>query len=197
MDLQKSDVEYWSESSNTVADVSKYTFLSEKINRLSIFRVKENPTSIFVSNLFVSRLNEAELDGFNLKKVWSQSENSSEKTGLSKTQKRKVNLKSETLIICLNKASSSDISDKTLTSIEDEFDKNLLSASVNDTYLGSYEGYDLVENELIFFFSCPKANLLYNELFGLISKLESMGKVTTYEKLGSLYDDTIPAILID
>jgi hypothetical protein len=51
-------------------EISHHEFMAHKLVHLSIFRIPEKPTAVFVTDIFADRVRAHSLNGFNLIKVW-------------------------------------------------------------------------------------------------------------------------------
>jgi hypothetical protein len=69
LDQERSEVKRF-QSSGRIMRVVRYEFLPDRIRNLAVFKVPQLPTE-FVTDSFVRRVQEAKLDGFDFREVWS------------------------------------------------------------------------------------------------------------------------------
>jgi hypothetical protein len=69
LDLKRSKITFVSDSFVALF-IDHHEFIASRLKGLAIFRVPEDPCAIYVTQHFVSRVVEHNLQGFNLKKVW-------------------------------------------------------------------------------------------------------------------------------
>lgn len=73
LDLQRSD--YHQFSSGVIFDISRHEFRPDRLRDAVIFKLPQMPgPGEFVTDVFVRRVEQARLQGFSLKEVWSEAD---------------------------------------------------------------------------------------------------------------------------
>lgn len=70
LDHERSQIRWMDERHVVAFAINRFEFIETKLSGLSIFRIVELPTSVFVTNVFVDRVQERGLGGFHFLKVW-------------------------------------------------------------------------------------------------------------------------------
>ncbi|MDJ0632715.1 MAG: hypothetical protein QNJ34_05950 [Xenococcaceae cyanobacterium MO_188.B29] len=194
LDVENSVCEFWCDPSTTAIDIQYYFFKEEMLNELSIFRIYENPIATLVTNDFVKRVHEYELNGFQFNKIWPFPKDVDWRV-YNKNEHRlqnieKKRLKQNTLVISLiladSKPNAKEI--KQINNLENELDAQLKISAIDAPYFGCFEGYDIVNNEYLIFISCPDADALAEKLFSWLKELNWSDRVYAMKRYGEMYD---------
>jgi hypothetical protein len=201
LDHERSKVQWANEKHITAFEILRYECLAEKMADLSIFRMVEKPSTTYVSQVFVDRVRQHELQGFHFIKLWPLPDGASWQEEDKKERKKKVQVKTKrgpapvkgntvVLRLAIAKAKPSKAEKDRLAKIMDEIDAMLYdpAAKPNAPLLGSLEGDDVVEGELRLFLSCPDADALVEKLRPLLNNLTWDGGVKVLKRYGALTD---------
>jgi hypothetical protein len=203
LDVQKSDIQWLSDKHtfDQVFQINRYEFLPHRLTGLSIFRLVEKGSTVFVSQAFVDRVREDELQGFRFIKLWPlpegirwQDEDRKEydKKLQVKTKRGSRPIKGNTVVVRLPlaKAKPSKAEKARLAKIMDEIDALLHDPAnkLQAPYFGSLEGDDDVEGETRLFLSCPDANALVEKLRPWLKTLSWAGEVKVLKRYGPYRD---------
>jgi hypothetical protein len=201
IDHDRSNVQWANEKHVTAFEVLRYECLPEKMNSLSIFRIVEKPSTTYVSQAFVDRVQQHELQGFHFIKLWPLPEGVSWQELDKKERKKKVQVKTKrgatlakgnavVLRLPIAKAKPSKAEKNRLAKLMDEIDGLLYdpTAKQGAPYLGSLEGDDVVEGELRLFFSCPDANALVEKLRPWLKTRSWPGGMKVLKRYGEMAD---------
>lgn len=151
------------------AHIDYFAFHRQKLAGLSIFRLYENPSWIFVTDQFVRRAEEHGLNGFNFIKDWPFPKGVSWQQGNNKRSRQRQVAKimkqhALVLIFPLDSQKPSAAETKAIQRYEDELDPQLVIPSLQAPYFSSYERRDKVPGELRLFLSCPDVDRLLQKL---------------------------------
>jgi hypothetical protein len=172
---------------------------------LSIFRLVESAARTFVTQMFMDRVRQHELQGFHFIKLWPSPEGVSRQELDKQEHKKRVQVKAKrgaasvkgntvVLRFLTAKAKASKQDKARLAKLMDEIDSLLYqpAAKQDSPYLGSLEGDDVVEGELRLFLSCPDANALVEKLRPWLNALSWPGGVKVLKRYGELSDPNCP-----
>lgn len=70
LDAANSDCSFFSGAILRASNIRHFSFFSERLDGLSIFRIREKPVMTIVSDDFVRRVVDADLQGFSFTKIW-------------------------------------------------------------------------------------------------------------------------------
>jgi hypothetical protein len=70
LDHQQSDIIWFDEKHDLAIRVRRYECINEKLTGLSIFRLVEMPSSTFVNQVFIDRVRQHGLQGFEFTRLW-------------------------------------------------------------------------------------------------------------------------------
>jgi len=185
-----------------IFEVDRYECIVEKMAGLSIFHLVEMPALTYVSQVFVDRVKEHALQGFNFVKLWPLPSGVSwkelykkelKKQAETKTKRGRAAIKGNTVVLCFPTARSkpSGAEKKRLATIMDEIDALLYDpdSKPNAQHLGSLEGDDAgVEGEIRLFLSCPDANSLVAALRPWLKRLAWPSPIRVLKRYGVLTD---------
>lgn len=177
-------------------------FHAEKLEGLSIFMDYDWPVSTLVTDVFVRRVEECGLNGFDFVKVWPfpkgvnwQLENKKH----SPQRKIAEKLKQQALVLIFPLAGKrpNATEKKSINRYKDELDAQLVVRSLDAPYFGSLEGDEPVEGEMRLFLSCPDADRLVQKLQPW---LDHLGWPRTYyvmKRYGKMYDENAEESVIE
>ena len=201
LDEASSQIQWLSENHTfgQIFEIHRYECFAERMAGLSIFRLVEMPSSTFVNQMFVDRVQQHDLQGFHFIKLWPLPESVSWQVFDKKERKKKVQVKmkrgdmtvrANTVVVMLPTAQAkpSKSEKERLAKIMDDIDTLLHDPSVKQgsPYLGSLEGEDVVEGELRLFLSCPNATALIEKLRPWLKTLTWPGDVKVLKRYGVL-----------
>jgi hypothetical protein len=200
--LDMEDTEFTWLDPPIINTVNYFSFKADKLAGLSIFRVYQKPAWTFVTDEFVSRVDECGLNGFEFIKVWPFKQGVNwKKEGLRNVEHVKVSekLKQQTLVLIFPLAGKKPNASekKVIKRYEDELDAQLVVRSLNAPYFGSLEGDEPVEGEMRLFLSCPDADRLVQKLQPW---LDHLGWPRTYyamKRYGKMYDENAEESVIE
>ena len=201
LDHDRSSIEWPDKRRVTAFEIMRYEFFIEKMAGLSIFRLVEMPTTTYVSQVFVDRVREHELQGFRFTKLWPLPNGVSWKEQARKAPKKKGRVPGKrdlkpvagntvVLLLPITRAKPNKAEKQRLAKLMDEIDALLYDsgAKPDDAYSGSLEGDDLVANELRLFLSCPDADVLIEKLRPWLKAISWQGTVKVLKRYGELAD---------
>jgi hypothetical protein len=71
LDHERSDIDWFSTAHQVIAlEIRRYECIPERLTGLSIFRIVERPASTFVHQVFVDRVRQHRLNGFDFIRLW-------------------------------------------------------------------------------------------------------------------------------
>jgi hypothetical protein len=162
----------------TATSISYMSVIPERTEGLSIFRMRELTTDVFVTNEFVKRVNEHGLNGFDFMKVWPMPKGTNyliehlKKAKEERSQKivptqlglREV--KAQSLVIAFPLAISKILKEekKLLSQYQNELDAQLSVRSLDENYFGCLEERRTRKGVCQLFLSCPDSQLLFKKL---------------------------------
>jgi hypothetical protein len=207
LDEGKSEIAWLDGDKRTIDrifDILRYEFLPEQLTGLSIFLLVEMGSKAFVTQEFVDRAQEHQLQGFNFVKLWPLPEgvrhpgllDFAKKKPPTKKQPTKkkdaVSIKGNTVVLRLPtaKAKPSKAETTLLAKFMDELDALLYDpvAKKDSAYAGSLEGNDVVDGELRLFLTCPDADTLVDKLRPWLRALSWEGGVKVLKRYGEFVD---------
>jgi len=191
LDHSDSECTFFRNPPTVASSIDYFAFDAKKLEGLSIFRLRELPTSVIVSDEFVQRVETSGLNGFSFTNIWPLPRGvhwrsaASEKRG---NDFENASLKKETFVIILPlkglKPSASER--KRITKIEDELDAQLVNEGLNRPYFGSYEGSDVANNEFRIFLTTPDVVRLEKKLKAWVESLPR--PIQVIKRFGQLHD---------
>lgn len=187
LDQEKSECNFWSNPPTTATSIDRFVFCSDRLRDSAIFRIRELPMSVFVTDEFVNRVDSHELHGLQFTKVWPVQTGTNWRLQSEHEEDRQTSLKGNTLVIAV--PLDGTLRSRTrMQSFEDEVDQILRLQNLDGEYFGSYEGSDEMNDEFRMFFSCPDANRLLERLHGEIVGLDWPSKITIFKREGTVQD---------
>ncbi|MEZ6056661.1 MAG: hypothetical protein R3C01_08150 [Planctomycetaceae bacterium] len=187
LDQIGSRCEFWCDPPTTASDIEYFSFDAQKVQGLSIFRIREMPMSVFVTNHFVDLVESHQLQGFEFKKVWPIPPDVNWRMQEDDHREERRRLKRHTLVLVLPLRGTSDETSR-IHLFENALDARLQVDSLQSNYLGSYEGRDFVADECRLFLSCPNVDCLLTNLQTDIEQLQWADPIRAYRRYGRLYE---------
>lgn len=170
---QTSGAFYSGYSANRKKPASSLSYLGvipEALSGLTIFRMRELPNRVFVTDHFKSRVEQLLLNGFDFALAWPMPQGTDyEVEYLRSKQVPKEfdsNLKNESLVLYLPMHGTRLTNDerKKISRIENELDAILFVDSLNAPYFGCLEGRRTSKGSIELYISCPDADRLFQKL---------------------------------
>jgi len=187
LDQRSSKCHFTCDPPTTALGIDYFVFASEKVQGLSIFRIREKPIFVCVTNQFVDRVESHGLTGFDFKKVWPLPEGVNWRMQDAESKEARKALKQHTLLFRLPQSGGPDESSK-FQSFEDRLDQRLRVSSLDSEYLGSYEGHEVIDGEYRVFLSCPDVDKLWTHLKQDLENLQWQKEISVTRRFGGLYD---------
>jgi hypothetical protein len=180
-----------------------YSFHETKLKNHSIFRLKESPTGVYVTDRFRARVEQASLNGFDFVKVWPLprgvswvKEDTARKRGRVKTQS---DLQGQSMHIKLK------IGGKSVSVAEMKMSKTIYEKvrsflanqkSISDPYLGTIESTDQDNDDLIIVLSCPDVDALALAIQPLLVKARWLNKVKLVKRYGTFWQNRLKEVTL-
>ena len=153
-----------------------------------------------VTHLFVERVQQAGLNGFDFRKVWPLPAGTDWRMEYAKQRRKRskvrakgkaAELKGNTVVLFLTlKGNSPSAAEKKqIAEILDELDAQLMIPALDAPYFGSLEGHDFADGDCRIFISCPNAVALRTKLGNWVSQLGWKGAVSLVQRDGNLFDE--------
>ncbi len=190
LDRDKSSCEFWCDPPTTATNIEFFVFDSKKIQGLSIFRIRELPMSVFVTNLFVDKVESARLQGFDFTKVWPIALGVNWRAQKDQEHEKRKDLKRHTLVLILPVRHTAE-EKKRINAFEDALDARLRVEAPDSEYIGSYEGYEMIANEYRMFFSCPDVDRLFAHIRDDVDAFQWPAKIQVCRRYGRMYETKI------
>jgi len=191
----KSEIEWFDDSdskSERPMCIDRYEFFPDRINGLTIFRLPETATEVFVTSDFVSRVRDAGLKGFDFAKLWpfprgvdweelhKKEEIEQMRRGLPKGQTLKGN--TVIIILTLKAARPAKEERKRVNALMEQLDAILVDHKSDAPAVGNLEGSKFVKGECRLYFSCPDAEKLAKTLNTWVKNVKWDGDVTVLKQ---------------
>lgn len=192
LDLKKSEISRTGPK-KTAVWASYFSFKPSKLKSATIFRVRELPSFILVTDLFRERVERAGLNGFVFNEVWPLPEGTNwrlEAAARSKKNKSR-RLAGESLILRFRlKLLRPNPKEKEFAKrIEKQLRDLLEVKSLNDKFYGSVECTEIVDGEFRVFCVCPSTDELAAYLSDWLSHDLWGGEVDIVKRYGNLFDE--------
>lgn len=189
LDREKSCCEFWCDPPTTADEIDFFVFESEKVEGLSIFRIRELPTKVFVTNVFQSRVESSNLEGFVFNRVWPLPEGADWRTLDQEFLEDRRRLKQHTLVLMLPLRGTAK-EKRLIRDFENALDSTLRVDRIDANYLGSYEGSDdSVGKECRLFLSCPDVDRLLKHIRADIENLSWPSDIKVCSRYGGMYEE--------
>ena len=203
LDLDLSVYEPTPPGAQPFTEIRKYVFRSSAVEPLSIFRLREEPNSILVTNRFRNLVLASGLKGFCFWKLWPLKENEDWRE-LQKQQKKSLSrfiqingkhheAKEATVAVrfparCLSNNKYSPLP----TEIDPQLNAELLLHTPDEEYFGQTEGFELREDACDKLISCPHTGRLIDRLRPLLSSFVSKFGATVWESHSPFWAELLP-----
>ena len=195
IDLDRSEVRFFSGSPPSVRWVDHFEFDRKKVSGLSIFRLRIWPGRVFMTNVFVDRVKSFGLRGVRFIKAWPLPVGVNWRMQeLVFDESKPAQLKQHTLLLVLPFDGSSK-QKKAISHFEDLVDQRLKVTDLKQTYQGAYEWSDHVEQQYRMFFSTPDVDSLFAFLQDDIRNLKWHQPIKAYLRYGDMYDEKAQEIM--
>jgi hypothetical protein len=184
LDHEQSEIEWYDDNRDIAMDITRYAFKPRKLHGLSIFQIVEEPSRTLGSNVFVERVREHGLEGFEFKKLWPG-------TSSVKPKKRgaeAITAESVIIQVALSKPKPSRAEKEEMDALMDRIDEEMLAVEQQGKYLGSLKGHEYVRGELRLFFTCSSSEQLANWLKPIFESTASDREVIMTKRAGA-FDD--------
>ncbi len=195
LDRSRSKCNFWCDPPTTATTIDYFEFHRNKLIGLSIFRIREMPASVFVTDEFVGRVDFFGLKGFSFKKVWPLPVGVNWRIQKSKPDQEDRSLLTQQTLVIVFPFEGSIEQQRTIATFEDVVDHRLKVADLGQSYFGSYEGHDQDEYEYRMFFSAPNAESLYALLLDDIRGLSWPSPVKVYRRHGRIFDENVMVVM--
>lgn len=183
MDREKTKAPWRSSVPQMTQSVDYFAFYADRLTGLTIFRLREMPNRVFVATPFVERAREHGLNGFHFTKVWPfpegvsywrEDKKNKKAASQIRTAEGSVDIKAESIVICLPLAESKLSKDtkKRIAAFEDELDAQLFTPTLDSPYFGSLEGKKTAKRVTKLYLSCPDSEALFRKLSDWLKSIE-------------------------
>lgn len=191
LDIENSICDFWCDPPTTATNIDYFAFDRDKLKGLSIFRIHQQPMEVIVSDLFVQRVNECGLNGFNFVKTWPFPKGTDWRTeGRNKVRQiMSDDLKKHSLVLIFRfDPSKKNQYRKLVAAFENQLDAQLAVSSIDTPFFGWYEGIDTVDDEFRLFLSCPDVDLLEQKLQPWLEHLDWHTQIQIIKRFGGMHD---------
>jgi hypothetical protein len=197
LDVNRSKIAWWGADCDAAIDVKWFAFNQKKLRGLAIFKLREYPIEVFVTQVFRDRVEECGLNGFHFIKVWPYPRgvywNDEEVKARRARAKKKGDLRGETLILRFRLAGPKPnaAENRMIKRFTEELRADLSAQSTPTApYYGSLETTELTRGEWRVFFSCGSVDKLIEHLEGWIDGNPWPGQLHIVKRRGHLLDRT-------
>tara|TARA_R110002020_G_scaffold152493_1_gene330329 strand:+ start:269 stop:880 length:612 start_codon:yes stop_codon:yes gene_type:complete len=187
LDRSNSICEIWCDPPTTATSVEHFDFDVEMVQGLSIFRIRELPIHVFVSNVFVDRVESFGLSGFSFNKVWPIPEGVNWRLQVRHQSEEHKQIKRHTLVLILPVHDTTEENHR-IKEFEDTIDKKLQTNYIGKEYYGTYEGHEYLNNEYRMYFTCPDVDKLLYHILNELKKLKWPSKIKVCRRYGRMYE---------
>lgn len=201
LDHSRSECKFYRRDPPTTAvSIDYFAFNEEKLRGLSIFLLYELPSLVIVTEDFVNRVREEELEGFQFSKIWPFEQGVNwrmVKAERRRERQKKLGLKQHSLVIVfpLDGAKPDSEEDRKLNEYGQRLNATLAVQSMDDPYFGSYELSDIEEQRFRMFMSCPDVDRLVLKLAKWLNQIDWPVNFYVCKRYGDLYDPDVPEAL--
>lgn len=197
LDVSRSTAKFVPESSKETAfSVDYFWFEESKLEGHSIFRIREMPAKVLVSDAFKARAEQAGLNGFYFIKVWPFPEGESwdraETLRSRELRKQQEPLRGHCLTIRLSVAGkeSTDEEGEAALRLAHEVDE-LLSAGrdkKDDEFIGAVEAVEPAKREAQIILACPDVDRLADFIRPWVTSIDWPRAVKIEKQYGNRFD---------
>lgn len=192
LDVKNSNCDFWSDHPYSAVDISYYSFHESKLKGLSIFTIYEMSQAIYVTDTFKDYAECRGLNGFHFVKVWPFPKGVNfreyDKQKIKKHMSKDLKQNCVVVRLTLSKSKPSVTEKKQIKKLENELDALLKVTSLNTPYFGSYEEYDIANNEYRLFISGPDAKKLELKLLPWLNSIKWKKPVSAIKRYGNIHD---------
>lgn len=188
-------IRYGNDGENKVAlGIDRYVFHKAKLRSMSIFRLKERPQEVMVTEVFRQRVETSGLNGFRFTKIWPLPPGvdwSDDEAQTSRARSRKHDLQGEALVLRFRPATDSvNTKEKRLiNSYAKQLEELLeLQTTLDSAYFGAVEAVEFAEEDCRIYLTCPKVEPLVKFLEKWIQSNSWSGAFHIVKRFGNLYD---------
>lgn len=178
------------DSKTNFFDIQKYAFFKSKIKSLTIFRIPEHPSTEFVTEKFVERVQANRLLGFHFDAVWTSESGKRPRSVIAKSKPSEKNLK-QTLVIHL-RISGSEPTKRERTAadrVREKIANALVLDDPDDEYLGGLAGAEIADGWLRLLLPCQNATKLHAFLQETLSRIDFKGETRVSIRMAPYWDD--------
>lgn len=201
-DVEKSEARFVPESAKETAfAIQRFEFDAEKVGD-SIFRMREFPAIVLVTDEFKSRVENAGLNGFYFDKVWPFPPNENwedAEMAQSRAYKKKLGpLKGQSLRVLLSipKKEATEAEEEQGHVIAQELDKLLGSPdSLDGNFLGAIECLETLKKRLAISVVCPDVDRVYELVGPWVSSIDWSHAVAVEKRYGNLFDEQAKSVV--
>lgn len=190
LDRPAASCEFWCDPPTTAIDIEHFVFDAGMVQGLSIFRIRELPTSVLVTNTFVDRVESRRLQGFSFTKVWPLARDVNWRMQHNQGDEERKLLKRHTLVLLLPMRESAEDHQR-IANFENTLDRRLRVPSLESEYLGCYEGHEIVENQCRMFVSCPDVDRLMEHLRDDLKSLHWPTEIVACRRYGRIHETNV------
>ncbi len=206
LDWTNSDIR-WNTKPILASRIERYEFFQEKVESLSIFRIPEIPSNVYVTDIFVSRVHETGLQGFDFIKVWplpagviwwklaKEERRNKQHDGLPAGRRAKGNAVVIRLIQVAKKPSA--LEKKSIARIMSDLDVILVDPDSAGPPIGSLEGHEYASGECRLFLSCSDADKLVDKLMPWFRKLDWLPSFIVTKRYGEYVDPVAREVTVE
>ncbi len=220
--LRYKDGEYWAYNLRTVVDIINpnesvvidchrsstsvarsyyyYSIRPERLDGLTIFRMRHDLSDVYVTQPFVDRVRTAGLRNFVFEKIWPWPkgtiwyQEARKQNATEREQARTPDLACHSLVIRLETGTNLNPNKQQREHVE--MIMNSLDALLSDpgapidaAYFGRLEGSEPFKGEYRLYFSCPDADKLVDHLRSWLHHLDWPGSVQVVKRYGEMRDE--------
>jgi len=201
-DVEKSEARFVPESAKeTAIAIKRFEFDAKKLEH-AIFRMREYPAIVLVTDEFKSRVESAGLNGFYFDKVWPfPADESWEDAEIAKSRayKKKLGpLKGQSLRVLLSipNKEATESEEEQGHVIAQELDELLGSpGSLDGNFLGAIECLETLRKKLAISIVCPDVDRVYEVVGPWVSSIDWPHPVAVEKRYGNLFDENAKSVI--
>lgn len=195
LDVKRSKVAWWGLGRPDAIDIKWFAFNEQKLRGLTIFKLREWTTPVFVTQAFRDRVEECGLNGFHFVKVWPYPRGVEWRQEEAKARraraKKKGDLRGETLILRFRLAGTKPTA--TEKRLMKRFTEELITTLAGENtltapYYGTLESVELDRGEWRMFLSCGSVEKLATYLDSWLKACPWPGQLHIVKRRGHLFD---------
>lgn len=201
-DVERSEARFVPESSKETAfAIQRFEFDAKQLED-SIFRMREYPAIVLVTDEFKSRVENAGLNGFYFDKVWPFPPDGSwedAEIAQSRAYKKKLRpLKGQSLrvLLSIQKKEATEAEEEQGHAVAQELDKLLGSpGSLDGKFLGAIECLESLKKKLAISVVCPDVDRVYELVGPWVSSIDWPHAVAVEKRYGNLFDEKAKSVI--